>query len=382
MMMSPDAIATLALDRAWVEIDPTSLTHNIQVLQALLKPETMLMAVIKADGYGHGAPQVAKWAEYLGVHYFGVATVPEGIELREAGITQPIMILGAAQSRNQVEAIAHWQLEPTLCTPAQAMLFSKVLSEALPVHLKIDTGMSRLGHPWQDAENFIKLVQELPRLDIASIYSHLATADDPDPTFMKEQQARFEGVMERSYPEGTPIPPLHLANSAGTLFSPEFHYDMVRVGLSLYGIYPGPQFQSVVHLKPVMQVRARITQIKDLEAGMGVSYNHRFVAPTDLKIAIVAIGYADGVPRTLSHRMEVLIRGQRVRQLGTITMDQIMIDVSELNDIQVGEVVTLLGQDGNGVILADEWAELAGTIPYEIVCGFQRRLPRMEKSKP
>ncbi len=380
--MSSDAIAALAMDRAWVEIDPDALTHNIQSFQALLKPETMFMAVIKADGYGHGAVEVAKLAEYLGVHYFGVATVPEGIELREAGITQPIMVLGAAQSRNQVEAIAQWHLEPTLCTPTQAILFSKVLTEPLSVHLKIDTGMSRLGHPWQDAEAFIKLVRDLPRLEITSIYSHLATADAPDPTFMKEQQARFEGAIALSHPESTPMPQIHLANSAGTLFSPEFHYEMVRVGLSLYGIYPGPQFKATIDLKPVMQVRARITQVKDVTVGTGVSYNHRFVASTDLKIAVVGIGYADGVPRILSSRMVVLVRGKRVRQLGTITMDQIMIDVSEVLDIQVGEVVTLIGQDGDNIILAEEWAVLAETIPYEIVCGFQNRLPRVKRPQP
>jgi alanine racemase len=376
-MMTPNLIQTIACERAWVDINPTALASNIRAFQSLLRPETMLMAVIKADAYGHGAVRVAQWAEQLGVHYFGVATIPEGIELREAGITQSIMILGAVQSRSQVEAIAHWQLEPTLCTPEQALLFSKVLSEPLSVHLKIDTGMARLGYPWQQGEEFVKQVQDLPRLKIVSVYSHLATADAPDPSFMKEQQKRFEQVIERSRAAGVTIPALHLSNSAGTLCSQTFHYDMVRVGLSLYGIYPGPQFKDAIALQPVMQVRARITQVKNLAAGVGVSYNHRFVTPSEMWVAVVGIGYADGVPRNLSNYMEVLLRGQRVRQLGAITMDQIMIDVSEVPEVQVGEVVTLLGCDHDAVILAEEWADLLGTIPYEIVCGFQQRLPRI-----
>ncbi len=375
--MTPYCIETLACERAWVDINPTALSHNIRAFQSLLRPETMLMAVIKADAYGHGAVRVAQWAAQLGVNYFGVATIPEGIELREAGITQPIMVLGAAQSRSQVEAIAHWQLEPTLCIPEQALLFSKVLSEPLSVHLKIDTGMARLGYPWQQGEDFVKQVQKLPRLKIASVYSHLATADSPDPSFMREQQKRFEQVIERSRAAGVTIPALHLSNSAGTLYSQVFHYDMVRVGLSLYGIYPGPQFKDAISLQPVMQVRARITQVKNLAAGVGVSYNHRFVTPSEMQVAVVGIGYADGVPRNLSNYMEVLLRGKRVRQLGTITMDQIMIDVSEMPEVQVGEVVTLLGCDRDTVILAEEWANLLGTIPYEIVCGFQQRLPRI-----
>jgi alanine racemase len=375
--MMTSFIETLACERAWVEINPTALTHNIRAFQSLLQPNTMLMAVIKADAYGHGAVRVAQWAEQLGVHYFGVATIPEGIELREAGIIQPIMILGAAQSRSQVEAIAHWQLEPTLCTVEQALLFSKVLSEPLSVHLKIDTGMARLGYPWQQGEEFVTQVQDLPRLEIASVYSHLATADTPDPSFMKEQQKRFEQVIERSRAAGVTIPALHLSNSAGTLFSQAFHYNMVRVGLSLYGIYPGPQFKDAIALQPVMQVRARITQVKNLAAGVGVSYNHRFVTPSEMRVAVVGIGYADGVPRTLSNYMKVLLRGKRVQQLGAITMDQLMIDVSEVPEVQVGEVVTLLGCDRDAAILAEEWADLLGTIPYEIVCGFQQRLPRI-----
>ena len=376
--MSVSDLNALATERAWIEIDRGAIAHNIRALSSLLQPKTDLLAVVKANAYGHSAVQVATLAQQLGVKYFGVATVPEGIELRQAGIHSSILVLGVVQTQSQIEAIAQWNLEPTLCNPAQAKIFSQVLTNSLSVHLKLDTGMSRLGHPWAQAVEFIKHVTALPHLHIASIYSHLATADDPDPSFMKEQQVRFETVIGQLRESDIPIPALHLANSAGTLFSPAFHYDRVRVGLALYGIYPGPQFESTIELKPVMQVRARIAQIKDLPPGVGVSYGHRYVTSKPCRIAIVSIGYADGVPRALSNQMQVLIKGQRVSQLGVVTMDQIVIDISNVTDAAVGDIVTLLGQDGDSHLLAEDWAEPLGTIPYEIVCGFQQRLPRIE----
>jgi alanine racemase len=376
--MSVPDLNALATDRAWIEIDRGAIAHNIRALESLLQPETDLLAVVKANAYGHGAVQVATLAQQIGVKYFGVATVPEGIELRQAGIHASILVMGAVQTRNQIEAIAQWNLEPTLCNPAQAKIFSQVLTDSLSVHLKLDTGMSRLGHPWEQAVEFIEQVMALPHLHIASIYSHLATADDPDPSFMKEQQARFEAVIGQLHQADIPIPALHLANSAGTLCSPAFHYDRVRVGLALYGIYPGPQFEAGIELKPVMQVRARIAQVKDLPPGVGVSYGHRYVTSKPCRIAIVSIGYADGVPRPLSNQMQVLIQRQRVPQLGVVTMDQIVIDISNVTDAAVGDIVTLLGQDGDSSILAEDWAAPLGTIPYEIVCGFQQRLPRIE----
>jgi alanine racemase len=373
-------IQTLDRDRAWVEINLDALAHNIRALQKLLQPETALMAVIKADAYGHGAVRVAHLLSKMGVQSFGVATVLEGIELRQAGIKRPIVILGVAQSPAQIAAIVHWKLEPTICSVAQAYLFAEALSKSsvipLSVHLKIDTGMSRLGPLWTEGAAFVAAVQQIPQLAIASIYSHLATADDPDPSFMKEQQSRFEQVIQQC---DLPHPPsLHLSNSAGTLFSPALHYDLVRVGLALYGIYPGPQFHDAIKLKPVLGVKARIVYLKTLPANVGVSYGRRFTTSGTTQIATLGIGYADGVPRNLSNRIQVLVKGQRVPQVGTITMDQITIDVSQISGVQVGDVVTLIGQDGGASISVEEWSDRLGTIPYEIVCGFQQRLPRIE----
>jgi alanine racemase len=368
--------------RAWVEIDIAAIAHNIQQVRKLLSPRTQLMAVVKADAYGHGAVTVAKTVLDSGATWLGVATVPEGIELREAGIKAPILILGATHTPEQIYAIAHWQLQPTLCSPKQALVFSDTLeainiSEPLPVHIKLDTGMSRLGTNWEKAGEFVQLVARLPHLKIASIYSHFATADSPDPTIMKLQHQRFESAIARIKDLRIDLPCLHLANSAATIANSAFHYDLVRVGLAVYGLYPAPHLRSQLNLKPVLQVKARITQIKNIAAGTGVSYGHHYIAERDMQIAVVGIGYADGIPRNLSNQMQVLIRGQRVKQIGSITMDQLMLDVSTIPDLQEGEVVTILGQEQEQKITADDWANQLNTISWEILCSFKHRLPRL-----
>ncbi|WP_193196323.1 alanine racemase [Nostoc sp. MG11] len=368
--------------RAWVEIDLGALSYNVQQLVQFLSPRTQLMAVVKADAYGHGAVTVAQTVLQSGASLLGVATVPEAIQLREGGIKAPILILGATHTPEQIHAIAHWKLQPTLCSPKQALVFSNILEEMnydspVPVHIKLDTGMSRLGTNWQEAGEFVQLVQRLPHLSIASVYSHLATADSFDTTVMKEQHSRFEEAIAHIKAMGIQPPCLHLANSAAALTDRTLHYDIIRAGLAIYGLYPAPHLQNVIDLKPVLQLNARITQVKTISPGTGVSYNHQFIAPRELRLAVVGIGYADGVPRNLSNKMQVLIRGQRVSQIGTITMDQLMLDVSAIPNVQEGEVVTLLGEQGNEQISADDWAEQLNTISWEILCGFKHRLPRV-----
>lgn len=367
--------------RAWVEIDLGALSYNVQQLVQFLSPRTQLMAVVKADAYGHGAVTVAQTVLQSGASWLGVATVPEAIQLREGGIKAPIVILGATHTPEQIHAIAHWKLQPTLCSPKQALVFSNILEgmnyAPVPVHIKLDTGMSRLGTNWQEAGEFVQLVQRLPHLAIASIYSHLATADSFDTTVMKEQHRRFEEAIAHIKAMGIQPPCLHLANSAAALTDRSLHYDIIRAGLAIYGLYPAPHLQNVIDLKPVLQLNARITQVKTISPGTGVSYNHQFIAPRELRLAVVGIGYADGVPRNLSNKMQALIRGQRVSQIGTITMDQLMLDVSAIPNVQEGEVVTLLGEQGNEQISADDWAEQLNTISWEILCGFKHRLPRV-----
>ena len=366
--------------RAWVEIDLTALGENVKQLKKILAPQTELMAVVKADAYGHGAVTVARTALDCGAGSLAVATLSEGIQLRKEGINADILILGAMNTPREIRALAFWNLQPTLCNCAQALLFSEIMAEmgkSLPVHLKLDTGMSRLGTNWQQATEFVCLTQQLPYLRLASIYSHLATADDPNPTMMKLQQTRFAEAIAKLKFQGIVPPKLHLANSAATLSDRAFHYDFVRVGLALYGLYPAPHLRSSVELKPILQVKARITQVKKITAGTGVSYGHKFTAPRDMAIAVVGIGYADGVPRNLSNRLQVLVCGQLVPQIGTITMDQLMLDVSNIPNLQPGEIVTLIGQDGNQSITAEDWANALNTISWEILCGFKHRLPRV-----
>jgi alanine racemase len=382
-MLSWEQTPTLAgmqRERAWVEIDLAALTHNVRQLRQLLAPETQLMAVVKADAYGHGAVTTAKAVLRAGATWLGVATVPEGIELREAGITAPILMLGATNTPEQVRAIARWNLQPTLCTFKQAMVFAEALSsqaKPLPVHLKFDTGMSRLGVPWQDAVDLAQFVVRSPQLKLASVYSHFATADDPDQTIMRLQDSRFRSTIQEMAQAGVTPPCLHLSNTAATLTDANLHYDLVRVGLGLHGLYPAPHLRDRLNLKPVMQVKARVTQVKSISAGTGVSYGYRYIAERDILMAVVGIGYADGVPRNLSNRMEGLIRGQRVPQIGSITMDQMMFDVSTVPNLREGEIVTLLGQDGLERVTADDWADILGTISWEILCGFKHRLPRL-----
>ncbi len=367
--------------RAWIEIDLAALAHNVRQLKNLLSSTTALMAVVKADAYGHGAIAVAQTVLQAGASWLGVATLPEGIELRKAGIKDQILILGATYTPEQLQAIVHWQLQPTLCDPKQALVFSETLATTsggnLPVHIKLDTGMSRLGPHWEQAAEFVQLVHSLPHLHISSIYSHLATAESLDQTVMRQQQARFETAIAQIKAAGIAIPALHLANSAGTLTDTGLHYDMVRVGLAIYGLYPASHLSNVITLKPALQVKARVTQVKTIGPNTGVSYGHHFVSDRELRLAVVGIGYADGLPRHLSNQMKVLVRGQKLPQIGAITMDQLMLDVSAIPDLQVGEVVTLLGQEGKEKISADDWATALDTISWEILCGFKHRLPRV-----
>jgi alanine racemase len=409
--------------RAWVEIDLSALKHNVRQIKSLLAADITIMAVVKADAYGHGAIDVAHTVIAAGVEWLAVATVTEGIQLRAAGILAPILILGAVNTDLQVQAIAQWDLTPTICTVQQAIIISNAIAKlqadpvsqrlksplmmqspdgartksdcqspdfafnfqlstfnSLTVHLKLDTGMSRLGTDWQQAVDFFDRVNTLPHLQIGGLYSHLATADEIDPTVMEMQLDRFEQSLVAIAAAGHSLPLLHLANSAGILVSDRLHYQLVRPGLILYGICPAPHLKSAIDLQPVLSVRARITQVKDIVAGTGVSYGYRYIADRDLRLAVVEIGYADGIPRRLSNQMQVAIRGQLVPQIGSITMDRIMLDVSQIPDLQVGEIVTILGQDGTIQITADDWADRLGTISWEILCGFKHRLPRISKN--
>jgi alanine racemase len=344
------------------------------------------MAVVKADGYGHGAVSVARAALSGGASSFGVATLAEGVELRRAGITAPVLVLGNLTQPEELRSCLRWQLMPTISSMREALLchnLARGCGRGLAVQLKLDTGMTRLGVDWQEGPQLAGALADLEGIELAGIYSHLAWADaEPheDDGLTALQLERFQTVLRQLDQQGLSVGCRHLANSAGTLRHRQLHFDLVRVGLALYGHAPAPHLAAVVPLRPALQLKARVTLVRGVGSGVGVSYGHRFRTSRSSRLAVVGIGYADGVPRLLSDRMEVLHAGRRLPQVGAITMDQLVIDATDAPDLDVGAVVTLLGQDGDQRITAEDWSQRCGTIPWEILCGFKHRLPRLEAS--
>ena len=369
--------------RAWVEVDSEAIRHNTAVLASGLAPGCKLMAVVKADGYGHGAVPVAQAALAGGASCFGVATLAEGVQLRRAGIQAPVLVLGNLIHPDELRSCLRWQLMPTISTMREALLCQHLAQDSgrrMAIQLKLDTGMTRLGADWQEGPRIVAALQELSAVDLAGLYSHLASADLPegsDGGLTRLQQQRFQAVLTSLQQQGQTVPCRHLANSAATLRDRNLHFDQVRVGLALYGQPPAPQLAGVLPLRPAMAVHARVTLIREVEAGVGVSYGHRYRTCAASRLAVIAIGYADGVPRRLSNHMDVLYGGRRLPQVGAITMDQLVVDASQVSDLEVGSVVTLLGQEGEERITPTEWADRSDTIPWEILCGFKHRLPRL-----
>ena len=369
--------------RAWVEVSEAAIQANAQRLRATLAPGSTLMAVVKADGYGHGAVPVARAAAAGGASCFGVATLQEAVELRQAGLDHPVLVLGNLTQPEELRTCLHWRLMPTLSGMREALLCQNLASasgRSMPVHLKLDTGMARLGAPWQDGPRLVAAISGLEAVQLAGVYSHLADADAPgegeDPLTHSQRQ-RFEQVLGALQQQDLDPGCRHLANSAGTLRSPALHYDLVRVGLALYGHRPAEHLGAGLELQPAMRVRARISLIREVAAGVGVSYGHRFITQRPSRLAVVGIGYADGVPRLLSNRLQVLFAGRPIPQVGAITMDQLVLDATDEPTLEVGSVVTLLGEDGGSRIDPLAWSEPCGTIPWEILCGFKHRLPRL-----
>ena len=363
--------------RAWVEVDLGAIRRNVQAIRRLLRPPTQLMSVVKADGYGHGAVAVARTALSAGASWLAVATLEEGIHLRRAGIEAPILLFGPAICKEEIEAVVEHRLQPTVCSLDQARRFSEAGLGPIQIHLKIDTGMSRLGVAWQEAQDLLNALRLLPNVTVSSLYSHLATADAADPVTTTQQFERFAKLVDELEKQGARPPLAHLANSAATLALPDTHFDLVRIGLAQYGLYPASHLQDVVALHPALSVKARIIFVKTVPPGTGVSYGHTFRPGRPTRLATVAIGYGDGLPRALSNRIDFLVRSRRARQVGTITMDQCLIDVTDVPETFEGDITTLLGQDGDERISVAEWAERLGTISYEILTVLSPRLPRI-----
>lgn len=366
----------------WAEIDLDAIAHNLRFLRKKARPPASLMAVIKANAYGHGAKEVARTALANGASSLAVARVEEGIELRNAGLAAPILILGPFLPCH-IRAILRYRLTPTLFDMGSAVSLSEAASGAnrkIPVHLKFDTGMGRLGFYGENQVNPAPLVRQLAQLSglrIHGIYTHFATADEKDTSYTRMQLESFRHILARLEEKKLRPPIAHSANSAGILFHPESHLDLVRCGIALYGIQPSQELPPTPFLRPALSLKSRILQLKKIPADTSISYGRTWTAPAPSLCATIACGYGDGFPRILSNRADVLVRGVRVPVRGRVCMDLTMLDVSAVPEVRVGDKVTLLGKDGEEEITAQELAGLAQTIPYEIVTGIVGRVPRV-----
>jgi len=378
------------LHRATVaEVHVSNLRHNVQALRSLLQPGVRLMAVVKADAYGHGAGPCTRAVLEAGADTLGVGILTEGIELREQGIKAPIHVLVGIFPDEANELIQH-NLTTTLYSRPLAETLSQRagrLGKDVGVHIKIDTGMGRLGVSPDQLPGLVEYIAGLNNVRIESLFTHLSSADDSDPEFTQNQIAQFQSALQQLKSAKFNIPLAHCANSAALLQFPESQFDLVRPGIALYGALPAPGLGSVADalttvnksfpLLPVMQWKTRILTINSLPKGSPVSYGKKFVTSRDSKIATLPVGYADGLERLLTNRMQVLVRGHKVPQVGTICMDMCMVDVTNITGVQEGDEVVLIGQQGNETITADEMAAQANTIPYEILCGVGKRVPRI-----
>ncbi|MBN2404459.1 MAG: alanine racemase [Coriobacteriia bacterium] len=363
---------------AWVEVDTAAITANVRTLKALVPASTRFMAVVKADGYGHGAQRAARAALAGGADRLGVATVEEAVALREAGLTVPIHLLSEPPASAVATVLEH-DIIPAVATREFALALSKraMLSQRTArFHLKIDSGMNRIGVHAEGAADFVTWLRGFPALEMEGAFTHFATADTPGDWGFDRQVERFGAALERMRTEGVRPPVVHAANSAATILHPGTHLDMVRCGIAIYGLHPSSATYGKIDLKPAMAVKARVSFVKRIGLGDGVSYGLTWQAAAPTTVATLPLGYADGVHRVLSNKMDVLISGRRCSQIGRVCMDQLMIEVPAGLDVSVGDEVVLVGTQADERILMDELSEKAGTINYESACSFSRRMER------
>lgn len=363
---------------AWVEVELEAVRQNVRTLKGLTGPDTLFMAVVKADGYGHGAVPVARAALEAGADRLGVATIDEAAELRAAGVTAPLQILSEPPA-STVGAVLDLDLLPAVTTREFAGALGRAAAErgtTARYHLKVDTGMNRIGVRADEAPAFAAMLSEFPGLQLEGTFTHFATADVPGDWDHTRQVSRFRETIEAMRSERVDPGIVHAANSAGTILDPTSHFSMVRCGIALYGLHPASSTYSAVTLQPAMSVKARATLVKRIGMGEGVSYGLTWHAGASAVVATLPLGYADGVHRVLSNRMQVLAGGKRLTQVGRVCMDQFMVDAGKV-PVERGDEFVLVGSQGAERITLDELADLAGTINYEMACAFGMRLERV-----
>lgn len=363
----------------WVDINLDNLAHNMREVRRVTSPKALVSAVIKADGYGHGALYIAQTLLDNGADRFAVATLSEAIQLKRNFPSTEIMVLGYTPDELIDGAIEN-DIIQTIYSYEQAVFFSRRavrLNKILKIHIKLDTGMRRIGMSISDETvNAILMMSKLPNLELEGIFTHFAVADEVDKSFTIEQVKRFKKVVDALELNGLIIPIKHVSNSAAIIDCPEYNFDMVRAGIMLYGLYPSPDVKKEnVDLREAMSLKANIAHVKTINVGEGVSYGLKFVATSDTQIATIPIGYADGFTRSLTFKAKGILKGQIKPIVGRICMDQCMIEVDGL-EVKVGETVTLFGEADGKSISIDQYADMLGTINYEIVCMMGKRIPR------
>jgi alanine racemase len=361
------------------EVDLRALEFNYRQIQKRIPRGVKLLAVVKADAYGHGAIPVSLKLERLGVEYLGVAIPEEGVELRRGGVNAPILVLGGIFG--EVDQIFRFRLTPVVFGRDSLRLLSREAQrrrKKVKVHLKVDTGMGRLGVPLNLWPDFLKQVRRSPRIEIEGILSHFSMTDE-EREFTQNQWKAFQQAVAIAQEIGISCQYLHVASSAALTAFPAYSARLVRPGIMLYGSYPSPAFQALVPLKPVMTLKTRIHFLKSVPPGTRISYGGTFATTRESLIATLPIGYADGYSRHLSNRGEVLIRGKRAPIVGKVCMDFIMVDVTDIPGASVGDEVVLIGKQGRGRITAEEIAEKINSISYEVLCAIGKRVPRIYK---
>lgn len=371
--------------RTYAEVSLSAIGHNIEEAKKRISEDTKLLAVIKANAYGHGAVRVGKYLESE-VDYFAVATLEEGEELRENGITLPILILGYTSPKQFEEAVRN-DITVTVYHKEAAKAMNECaarLGMKAKVHVALDTGMTRIGFQITEEDaDVIADICKLPDLYVEGVFTHFSCADQEDKAYCMRQLEGFEYMRRMLSSRGAEIPVWHICNSAGIMEFDKYRYDMVRSGIITYGIYPSEDVRKEnLDLTPALEWKARVIHVKDVKPGVGVSYGATFVTKRETtRIATVSVGYADGYPRALSNKGRVLIRGSFAPILGRVCMDQMMVDVTDIPGVQVEDVVTLVGKDGGNRIPIEEIADPAGRFNYEMLCTITSRVPRIYPDK-
>ncbi len=375
------------LRRTWAEINLNAVEHNYRVIREKIDDGCKLMCVIKADGYGHGSIVLAKEYERLGADWFAVSNIEEAIQLRQNGIHRPILILGYTPA-SMADKLDEFDITQAVLTYEYAVAlsgYSKKYGVNTNVHIKIDTGMSRIGLMFQKPERDIRTIDEieaiakLENLNVNGMFSHFAVADDGDAgeEYTKTQLDCFNIAIELLKQRGIEFENYHIANSGGIIDYKCAHFNMVRAGIILYGLLPSGKIRHDADLQGVMELKSVISQIKVVEPDTTVSYGRTYTTTQPTKIATVPIGYADGYIRALGQKAEMLVNGKRAKVIGRICMDQVMLDVSHIDDIKVGDIITVFGRDHGVSLTVDEVASWSGTINYEVICLVGKRVPRL-----